>query len=129
MCVPASSEGEYWLPFEIITSCESKQIKCNGSTYNGGKTVIGHDIAIRGDNSVFVVVEIIGDVSHLVDLKVLHNQKFLEQEQVLRDLVATYNPYRIYIDQTGMGEKVVEDYSRIFGSSRVQGILFNLASK
>ncbi|MFL1781474.1 Terminase-like family protein [Candidatus Hepatincolaceae symbiont of Richtersius coronifer] len=129
MCVPVSNNADYWLPWELITNVESKEVFTDSSTYKGGKTIIGHDIAIRGDNSVFVVFELIGDVAHLLDLKVLKQQKFIEQEQVLKDLVTKYNPYRIYIDQTGMGEKVVEDYKRIFGNMRVQGILFNLASK
>lgn len=129
MCIPQSSDGEYWLSWELITGVESKEVLIDGSTYKKGKTIIGHDIAIRGDNSVFVVFELIGDVAHLVDLRVLKNKKFAEQEQVLKELVKVYNPYRIYVDQTGMGEKVVEDYKRLFGSVRVQGVLFNNATK
>lgn len=129
MCIPQSGDGEYWLPWDLITGVESKDIAIDGSTYKKGKTIIGHDIAIRGDNSVFAVFELVGDVAHLVDLKILKNKKFAEQEQVLRELVNIYNPYRIYADQTGMGEKVVEDYKAIFGSVRVQGILFTSVSK
>jgi phage FluMu gp28-like protein len=43
-----------------------------------------------------------------------------------------HNRYRVarhVIDQTGMGEKVVEDAKRRHGSMRVEGILFTLPSK
>ena len=129
MCVPQSNDGEYWLSWDLITGVERIEVAIDGSSYSGGKTIIGHDIAIRGDNSVFVVFELIGDVAYLVDLKILKNKKFAEATQILRELVKIYNPFRIYVDQTGMGEKVVEDYKYLFGSQRVQGILFNLGSK
>lgn len=137
MCVPSSNDGEYWLPWELITGVESRDITTDGSNYRGGKTVIGHDIAIRSDRITYSVFEQVGDVFHLVELKVLSNKgrsksnkvTFEEQERVMQELVAKYNPYRIMVDQTGMGEPMVERYQKYFGSQRVVGVIFNLSSK
>ncbi len=129
MCVPRSKEGENWFDWELITDVESKEVKLDGSTYKGGKTFIGKDIGIRNDNTVFAVFEQVGDVAHPVELKVLKKKKFKEQELVAKELVNKYNPVRFYVDQTGLGEAVVENYQSLFGKTRVQGVLFTPASK
>ena len=48
-----------------------------------------------------------------------------EQDRVMKQ----YNPVRTCMDQTGMGEKPVEDARRRYGDSRVEGVLFSAASK
>jgi phage FluMu gp28-like protein len=58
----------------------------------------------------------------------LQPASFEYKEQAMRELVKKYNPYRVYVDQTGMGEKPVEDYKRLFGKDRVEGIIFNQPS-
>lgn len=45
------------------------------------------------------------------------------------ELVAKYNMVRLCMDQTGMGEKPVEDAQRRYGESRVEGVLFTSPNK
>lgn len=137
MCIPASSEASQWLTWDLITGVESREISIDGSKYKGGKTVIGNDIAARKDKWVAAVFEIIEGKAHLVELKavtkIMQNNmlvpaSFEYKEHIMRELVKKYNPYRIYVDQTGMGEKITEDYKKLFGNIRVQGVIFNQAS-
>ncbi len=137
MCIPASSEASQWLSWDLITGVENKEISIDGSNYKGGKTVIGNDIAARKDKWVAAVFEIINDVAHLVEVKAITKimvdsrlvpAPFEYKEQIMRELVHKYKPYRIYVDQTGMGEKITEDYKRLFGSTRVEGVIFNQSS-
>jgi phage FluMu gp28-like protein len=45
------------------------------------------------------------------------------------ELFGRYNVLRLCMDQTGMGEKPVEDAIRRYGSTRVEGVLFTPANK
>ena len=91
--------------------------------YAGGRTVIGYDVARRVHLSVFWVLELVGDVAWTREVIELKGAKFADQDAELKRLVDCFNPYRIAIDQTGMGEKQVEDAQRLFGSHRVEGVL------
>ena len=48
---------------------------------------------------------------------------------LLDDVFARYRAARACMDQTGMGEKPVEDAQRRHGTTRVQGVLFTAAAK
>ena len=91
--------------------------------YAGGRTVIGYDVARRVHLSVFWVLELVGDVAWTREAIELKGAKFRDQDAELKRLVDCFNPYRIAIDQTGMGEKQVEDAQRLYGSHRVEGVL------
>ena len=69
------------------------------------------------------VLELVGDVAWTREVVEFKNTPFAVQDAMLDRLVDCYNPYRIAIDQTGMGEKSVEDAQRLYGSYRVEGVL------
>ncbi len=64
-----------------------------------------------------------GDVLWTREIVTLHDQAFVTQDAVLDELVDRYRPIRIKMDQTGMGEKPVEDAQRRYGSMRVEGVI------
>ncbi len=120
-------EASAWLDFELIASCESGEAG-EPSRYSGGQTFIGNDIGARGDLWVAWVLERVGDVLWARELRILKRASFAEHEATLGELIERYRPLAVRIDQTGMGEKPVEDARRRWGS-RVEGVIFNNSSK
>lgn len=120
-------EASAWLSYELIESCEHHECG-EPSDYMGGPCYVGNDIAVRHDLWVAWVVEQIGDVFWTREVSVMHRAKFAEHASEMRRLFSKYQVVRACIDQTGMGEKVVEDYEREWGS-RIEGTLFSQAKK
>lgn len=121
-------ESTAWLPYELINGVESEKAGLP-EAYTGQPVYIGNDIGLRRDLWVAWVLEPIGDVLWTREIVVLHRAPFAEHDAVLDELMNKYRVARLCIDQTGMGEKPVEDAKRRYGSSRVEGVLFTSASK
>lgn len=122
MCVPVDAATAY-LPWDLITSCEHPDAG-NPSKYLGGRCAIGMDIARRRDRSVIWVDEEVGDVLWTREVIKLHKASFAEQDAALDRAIAFYRAFRVCMDQTGMGEKPVEDAKARHGDYRVEGVLF-----
>jgi phage FluMu gp28-like protein len=122
-------EVSAWLPFDLIASCEDEAAGDPGAYNRSNLVYIGNDIARRRDLWVAWVLEKVGDVLWTREVVELHNAKFAEHDAEMRRLFQTYRVGRLCMDQTGMGEKPVEDYQRWFGSTRVEGLLFNSTNK
>lgn len=121
-------EASAWLDYELIASCEHPAAGMPG-LYQGGPCFVGVDIAARNDLFVIWVMEQIGDVLWTREVIARRRVSFFEQDQLLADVFNRYRVVRCRMDQTGMGEKPVEDARRVHGSSRVEGILFSAAIK
>ncbi len=121
-------EASAWLPYDLIAACESADAG-TPDMYSGGHAYIGMDIARRQDLTVIAAGEVVGDVLWLRALRTLRRASFAAQRQALREMVAAYRPLRICMDQTGMGEAVVEQAQADHGRSRVEGVLFSGAAK
>lgn len=121
-------EASSWLDFDLITSCEDENAG-NPEQYAGGLCFVGVDIASRNDLFVIWVVEKIGDVLWTREIIERKRISFAEQDMLLDDVFHRYKVARCCIDQTGMGEKPVEDAINRYGSSRVQGVLFTSNNK
>lgn len=121
-------EASAWLDFELITSCEHEHAGVP-EHYQGGPCFVGVDIASRNDLYVIWVVEQVGDVLWTREIIERKRISFAEQDMLLDDVFARYNVIRCCKDQTGMGEKPVEDAKRRYGDLRVEGVLFTTASK
>ena len=117
-----------WLDYDLIASVENDQagIPLN---YTGGSVFVGVDIAARNDLFVIWVMELVGDILWTRDVIARRRISFAEQDQLLDQVMNRYRVVRVKMDQTGMGEKPVEDAKRRYGSNRVEGVLFSLASK
>lgn len=121
-------EASSWLDFDLITSCEHDQAG-RPEHYTGGPCFVGVDIAARNDLFVIWVLEQVGDVYWTREIIERKRISFAEQDRLLDEVFAHYRVLRCCMDQTGMGEKPVEDAQRRHGSSRVEGVLFTGPNK
>lgn len=121
-------EASSWLDFELITSCEH-ELAGVPAHYTGGPCFVGVDIAARNDLFVIWVLEQVGDVLWTREIIERKRITFAEQDALLDDVFRRYRVLRACMDQTGMGEKPVEDAQRRHGELRVEGVLFTGPNK
>ena len=122
MCQPVD-EATAWLTWDLITSAEHKDAG-KPELYQGGDCYVGNDIGRRRDLAVIWVDERVGDVFWTREVVKLRNKTFAEQDAELDRIMNTYKVRRVCMDQTGMGEKPVEDAKRRYGEYKVEGVLF-----
>ncbi len=121
-------EASAWLSFDLINAAEHDRAGIP-ENYTGGPVYIGVDIGRRHDLFVIWVVEEVGDVLWTREIIEWRGATFAEQDALLDDVFASYRVLRCCMDQTGMGEKPVEDAQSRHGSSRVEGVLFTGPNK
>jgi phage FluMu gp28-like protein len=122
-------EAHAWLPFELITACEHPDAG-DPNGYTGGPVFVGVDIAARNDLFVIWVLEQVGDVLWTREIIERKGAKFFEQDELLKDVFRRYRRVaRCCMDQTGMGEKPVEDAQLRYGETRVEGVLFTVPNQ
>ena len=120
-CIPTAGTGS-WLAWEAIHACEDPAAG-DPAAFSGGAATVGVDVARRRDLWVAAVLEQVGDVLWLRDLAVRQGIPFSQQRAIVGDLAARYRPVRIAVDQTGMGEAVVEQLQEDLGRTVVEGVL------
>ena len=120
-CIPAAGAGA-WLAWEAIRACEDADAG-DPAAFAGGANTIGVDVARRRDLWVAAVLEQVGDVLWLRELVVRQGIPFSQQRAIVGALAASYRPVRIAVDQTGMGEAVVEQLQEDLGRATVEGVL------
>lgn len=121
-------EASAWLDYDLIAGVEHPAAGLPG-LYQGGLCYVGVDIAARNDLFVIWVFELVGDVLWTREIIARRRASFAEQDQLLAEVMQRYRVVRVRIDQTGMGEKPVEDAKRRHGEVRVEGVLFSAAAK
>lgn len=121
-------EASSWLSFELIDGVEHDRAGIP-ENYTGGPCYVGVDIAARNDLFVIWVFEEVGDVLWTREIIARKRIKFSEQDALLADVFKRYKVIRCCMDQTGMGEKPVEDAKRNHGEDRVEGVIFTSANK
>jgi phage FluMu gp28-like protein len=121
-------EASAWIDYDLIDSCGHGDAG-NPDHYAGGPCYVGVDIATRNDLFVIWVIEQIGDVAWTREVIARKRISFAEQDALLDEVFRRYRVLRCCMDQTGMGEKPVEDAKRRHGESRVEGVLFNGSNK
>jgi len=121
-------EATAWLSYDLINANEHPAAGLPGM-YQGGPCFVGVDIAARNDLFVIWVMEQVGDVLWTREVIARRRVSFAEQDQLLAGVMTRYRVVRCAIDQTGMGEKPVEDAKRRHGAGRVEGVLFSNAIK
>lgn len=121
-------EASAWISYELINAVEHEQAG-DPELYAGGPAFVGVDIAARNDLFVIWVLEAVGDVLWTREIIVRKRISFTEQDDLLDVVFSRYRVARCCMDQTGMGEKPVEDAKRRHGEYRVEGVLFNMATK
>ncbi len=121
-------EASAWLSYELINSVEHDHAGIPGH-YQGNPCFVGVDIGRRHDLFVIWVWEKVGDVLWTREIITLKGATFQQQDGALDDVFRRYVVVRCGMDQTGMGEKPVEDAQRRHGEYRVEGVLFTGANK
>lgn len=121
-------EASAWLSYDLINSVEHDHAGIP-EHYTGGPCFVGVDIARRSDNFVIWVDELVGDVLWNRETIVKKRISFAEQDALQDDVDRRYRVMRYCMDQTGMGEKPVEDAKRRYGANRVEGVLFTGPNK
>jgi phage FluMu gp28-like protein len=121
-------EASAWLSFELISGCEDDRAG-RPELYAGGPCYLGVDIGARNDLFVIWVDELVGDVAWNREITAARRISFAEQDALLAEAFARYRVIRCCMDQTGMGEKPVQDAQRRHGISRVEGVLFTGPNK
>jgi phage FluMu gp28-like protein len=121
-------EASAWLNYELINDCED-DLAGTPAHYAGGPCYVGVDIGARNDLFVIWVMELVGDVYWTREIITRKRASFAEQDALLDETFTRYRVLRACMDQTGMGEKPVEDAQRRHGSSRVEGVLFTGPNK
>lgn len=127
MCQPVD-EATAWLTWELITAAESADAG-RPELYEGGECYIGRDVARRRDLALMWVLEKVGDVLWTRETVRMKNASFAAQDAEFDRLMDSYKVRRACIDQTGMGEKVVEDAKARHGEYKVEGVQFTLTTK
>jgi phage FluMu gp28-like protein len=120
-------EASAWLTYELIASVEDDGAG-DPEGYQGGPCFVGRDIGRRGDLHVITVLEEVGDVLWERERIEQKNATFADMDMAFDEVMLRYRVAEADIDQTGMGEKVVEDAQRRYGS-RVRGVLFTPGNK
>lgn len=121
-------EASAWLPHTLIHGCEHDAAG-KPEYYQSGPCFVGVDIAARNDLFVIWVVEQVGDVLWTREIIEKRRISFAEQDFLLDQVMSRYRVVRCCMDQTGMGEKPVEDAQRRHGSLRVEGVMFTSTNK
>ncbi len=121
-------EASAWLDYGLIGNCEHPEAGLPAS-YTGNPCFVGVDIAARRDLFVIWVLEQIGDVRWTREVIARRRASFAEQDALLDEVMRRYQVIRLCMDQTGMGEKPVEDARRRYGEHRVEGVLFTGPNK
>ena len=117
-------EASAWLPYDLINSCEHPAAG-KPELFRGGPAFVGNDIARRRHLWVAWALELVGDVAWTREILELRNAAFREQDERLDTAMRAYRPRKLAMDQTGMGEKPVEDAVRRYGKSLVEGVQFS----
>lgn len=120
-------EASAWLPYDLISSVEDENAG-RPELYQGGPCFVGRDIGRRHDLHVIWVWEQIGDVLWERERIEQKRATFADMDMAFDEVMTRYRVARACIDQTGMGEKVVEDAQRRYGK-RIEGVLFTGPNK
>jgi len=127
-CIAAAGGGA-WITWDLIrAAAQDKRAGLPGHR-GAGPCYIGIDVARRRDLWVAAVLEDDGGLLWLREMVVLDNARFSEQYATVARLVRDHRPLRILVDQTGMGEAVVEQLQDNHGALTVEGVLMSAATR
>jgi phage FluMu gp28-like protein len=120
-CVPKTGSGCLISP-EDVAACEHDDAG-RPELYNGGLLYVGRDVARRRDGAIIKGMEMAGDVLWERDHYREYGTTFAHQDAFFSDLFVNRRVAYAGIDQTGMGEPIVESMQAKHGSTRVNGVL------
>jgi phage FluMu gp28-like protein len=119
-CIPKAGSGSLIKP-EDIAAAEHPDAG-RPELYGGGLVFGGRDVARRRDAAVQLGLELVGDVAWERDFYDERGSTFAHQDAWMDARFRDRRVVQWGIDQTGMGEKVVED-ARLRWGERIVGFL------
>ena len=122
-CCIAIDEASAFLPYELISSCETENILKNLDEITGD-LFVGMDIGRKKDLTVIWILETFEKSKYTRMVKILEKTPFHIQEEVLTNILKHRNLRRCSIDSTGLGMQLAESAQRKFGQYRVEAINF-----
>lgn len=125
------SDATSFISWEMIQDAESSSatVELPEDFVPRGELYLGGDIGRKKDLTVFVLLEKLGDVYYVRAVIRMRGKKFSEQRAVIDALHARFNIRRHCQDATGLGMQMAEELTTAYGTSRVEGVMFNLAVK
>jgi phage FluMu gp28-like protein len=130
-CCKFISDATSFIPWELISNAESIDATVELPQYfvPRGELYLGGDIGRRKDLTVFVLLEKIGDVYWVRAIIRMRGKSFAEQRAVAEGLMDSLPIRRLCQDASGLGMQLAEELATKYGTSRVEGITFNMAVK
>lgn len=124
-------EASAWLPYELLAQSEADDFEPTELGWRLRETFgyslkecyLGWDIARRRDLSILWVVAKEPNKIPAVEISVMRGWRFDDQIAEFRRLMKKWRVKRACLDQTGMGEVIVEQAQSDFGDA-VEGVLF-----
>jgi phage FluMu gp28-like protein len=127
-CCIAVDEACAFLPYELISTCETDNILKPLNEIKGG-LYVGMDIGRRNDLSVIWCVEVFEKSKYTRLVKIMEKTPFHIQYEILENILKHPNLRRCCIDSTGLGMQLAETAQKQFGKYRVEPITFTNKSK
>ena len=127
-CCLAVDGSSAFYPYSLIEKAQRQNILCSLDEIESD-FVLGMDIGRRRDLSVIWIAELIDGERHTRIIDVMENVPFRQQFQRLSMYLSNPNCRKACIDQTGVGEQIVEDAIADFGAFAVEPVRFNLLTK
>lgn len=128
-----ADEATAYYTWDLIVNCtdnEAPILREWNSNYDAeGYISIGVDLAKERDQSVFTVVEHLDDGNKKVLFTRATQDEYHEQFDYLKNLIIATKANRVTIDQTGVGQKFVEDAKRGIPGANIEGVVFTNAKK
>lgn len=121
-------EATAFITYDMLNEIESDTAG-KPEFFANGRCYIGMDIGRRRDLTIMWVLEMVGDVLWAREIVEMQRASFSAQETELDRLYRKYRPQRVCIDQTGIGEKFVEDIKKKYGELNIEGVLFTSSAK
>ncbi len=130
MLNPVSSQTGLF-PYEVISRNMDNEITFKEFAEPNKRYVVGMDIAYskaaRGDYSVITVLEIDSERNKtLVYMDRFKGRPPKEQKETLKQVIGRFNPYRVVIDQKGVGEGFLKDLQEEIHTTQVEGKSYNM---
>ncbi len=122
-CCIAIDEASAFLPYDLIATCEAKDILKSLDEITGD-LYVGMDIGRKKDLTVIWLLEVFEKSKYTRKVKILEKTPFHIQEEVLTGILKHKNLRRCCIDATGLGMQLAESAQRNFGKYRVEAINF-----
>ena len=95
-----------------------------------GLLFVGYDVARYRDMSVIFVLGLLPNDKKIAVAEIeMQNKTFEYQRDKIRQIMALLPVARCAIDRTGQGMDTTETLQREFGSSKIEGVNFTMASK